>query len=243
MPSVTQGLSAPTTLRWALYGVEILGSGGTPPTRVGLTAPTTNWTITASTAVASAAHTVAVGDRIIVLASIESDSLFTGTTSPTISSGTATATWAQTLLYHPGGTGGTQPAGCVYTGTVTGAGTATITCAKPSSSGTLQWGFTSTHWSGTTGIGVTFSGNNGTGAGAPSAAATCSNNSAVQCQINDWNAGATTGFTWLTINGAAETSSFTPVQTSQMTIYGGFRADVGGVAALPPIIVMPPRRP
>jgi hypothetical protein len=171
VPSVTQGLSAPTTMRWALYGVEILGSGGTPPTRVGVVAPTTNWTVTAATAVASSAFTVAVGDIIVVLSSIESDSLFTGTTSPSISSGTATATWAQTLLYHPGGTGGVQPAGCVYVGTVTGAGTATITCARPSSSGVLQWGFTATHWTGTAGAGVTVSGTNGTGTGAPSAPA------------------------------------------------------------------------
>jgi hypothetical protein len=243
VPSVTQGLSAPTTMRWVLYGVEILGSGGTPPTRVGSVAPATNWTITASTGVTSSALTVSVGDLIIVAAGIEADFLYTGTTSPSISAGTATATWAQTLLYHPGGTGGTQAAGAVYVGTVTGAGSATITCAKPSSNGTLQWGFTASQWSGTAGAGVTFSGNNGTGTGAPSAAATCSNRSGVQCQVNDWNAGATTGFTWLTINGAAESSSFTPVQTSQMTVYGGNRTDVGGVAALPPIIVMPPRRP
>lgn len=224
--SVTQGISAPTTLRWVLYGIEILGSGGVAPTRVALAQPATDWTITATTAVTSTSLTLSVGDQIVILEAGESDLNWTSSpTAPTLSAGAAT--WTMQLNYHPGGTSGNQAAGIVWTGVVTTGGTATVTVTRPYTAGTLTWGFTATQWSGSSGIGVTFSGNNGTSTGAASAAATCSDHSAVQCQINDWNAGATTGVTWLTINGAPETQQVAQ-QSSAFTIYGGYRTDVGG---------------
>jgi hypothetical protein len=102
-----------------------------------------------------------------------------------------------------------------------------------------QWGLQVARFSGSDGVGNA----NGADAadGAPSVSLTTAHdNSAIICIIVDWEAGATTGKTWRTINGLTPSSGSDPatvglelmaVQGSGHTQYAAFWADAGAAGA------------
>lgn len=241
----------------------------TPPTRAAYAVPASGNYSSAPASFTTAAFNVTAGDLIVVAYSIEADNSWAPTT-PSASGGTVT--WTQRVNQAGGGGAGTQSAAACYTGVVGATATGiTVTVNRPTSNATLFWGMSATVWTAHGGVGVVFSGNNGTGSGAPSVAATCSANSGVQCLINDWNAIDGTTRTWLTINGAAESESLYFRNTVNHAAYGGYRTDTGAAgsitqglstpstmrwvmagveilgtgaaAAIPPSLVMAPRRP
>ena len=174
------------------------------------------------------AFDVVAGDLIVVMSSLESAASPTVVT-PTASGGSVT--WTARATQNANTT--QQSAAYCWTGLVgaTASGI-TVSLDRPSSSTSLFWGMSATVWRGHGGVGVVFSGNNGISNGAPSVSATCAANSAVQCQINDWNAvdGATR--TWRTINGVAQSEATYVNVSGRHTVYGGYTTDTGAAGSI-----------
>jgi hypothetical protein len=103
----------------------------------------------------------------------------------------------------------------------------TVSLARPTTNTSVWWGFSATVVRDHGGVGVPFEADIGTGSGAPSAAATCSANSLVLCQVNDWNAVDGTSRTWRTINGSPMTETLYFRDSSRHTVYGGYCPDTG----------------
>lgn len=240
----------------------------TPPTRLSYAAPSSGNYSSSPASFTTTTFNVTSGDLIVVLCSVESAATLTSVT-PTASGGSVT--WTSRASQTAGGSN--QSAAYCWTGAVGATATGiSVSLNRPTSSA-LFWGISATNWTAHGGVGTTFSGNNGTGSGAPSqaGAASCADNSAVQCVINDWNSTDGTSRTWRTINGAAESESLYFRDAVRHAAYGGYRTDTGaagsitqglttpstmrwvlagveilgtagGAPAIPPIIVMPPRR-
>lgn len=200
----------------------------TPPTRVQYVVPPSGNYGTAPASFTTAALTsIAVGDLLVVGESSEVAGTPT-TVTPTLSAGAAT--WTLQANQTAGGTN--QSGAKLWTGVVTTAATnVTVSLSQPTSA-SQWWGMSASQWTNHGGVGVVFQGNNGTGSGTPSVAATCSANSAVQCLVNDWNAADGTTRTWLTINGAAETESLYFRDSLHHTVYGGYRTDTGAAGSI-----------
>ncbi len=201
----------------------------TPPTRVSYNAPSTGNFSSTATSRTTTSFDVTAGDIIIVLASLENGGSQTAVT-PSASGGSVT--WTQQARVPAASNASTSAAWC-WTGVVGATATGiTVTLNRPSSDTTLWWGMSATVYTAHGGVGVAFSGTNGTGAdSAPSASATCSANSAVVCQVNDWQA-RSTARTWRTINGAAETETVYFTNATHHTVYGGYRADTGAAGSI-----------
>lgn len=201
----------------------------TPPTRVSYNVPASGNYSTATTPKTTASFNVTAGDLIVVLCSIENADTPSAVT-PSASGGSVT--WTSRVTQSTGGQN--QSAAYCWTGAVGATATGiTVSLARPSSSAlTLWWGFSATLVRSHGGVGVTFGGNNGTGSGAPSVAATCSDNSLVLCVVNDWNAIDGTTRTWRTINGAAETEALYFRDAAHHTVYGGYRLDTGSAGSV-----------
>lgn len=205
----------------------------TPPTRVSYNVPTSGNYSTVTTPKTTAAFDVVAGDLIVVLCSIEQGVNNTVVT-PTASGGTVT--WTSRASQTGGGTT-TQSAAYCWTGAVGATATGiTVSLARPSSQTTIFWGMSATVYRAHGGVGVAFSGNNATGSTAPSVAATCSANSAVVNQINDWNAtdgtNPTPGRTWRTVNGSAQSEALYFRDATRQTVYGGFSPDTGTAGSI-----------
>lgn len=200
----------------------------TPPTRVSYNVPATGNFSSTATSRTTAAFDVQAGDIIVVLASIENGSTPTAVT-PYASGGSVT--WTSRASQSPSAN---QSAAYCWTGAVGATATGiTVTLNRPSSTTTLWWGMSATVYRNHGGVGVAFSGNNGTATNsAPSVSATCAANSAVVCQVNDWNAADGTSRTWRTINGVAETETVYFRDATHHTVYGAFRADTGPAGSI-----------
>lgn len=200
----------------------------TPPTRVSYNTPASGNFSTAVASFTTAAFNVTAGDLVVVLCSIENGSTPT-TVTPSASGGSIT--WTSRASQVPSAN---QSAAYCWTGVVGATATGiTVTLNRPSTTSTLWWGMSATVYRSHGGVGVAFSGNNGTATNsAPSVSATCSANSAVVCQINDWNAASGTSRTWRTINGSPETETVYFTNASHHTVYGGFRADTGAAGSI-----------
>lgn len=193
------------------------------PTLVSYNTPSSDNFSSTTTPKTTTAFDVVAGDIIVVLCSIENANSPTGVT-PSASGGSVT--WTLQAAQNGGTTN--QSAAYCWTGVVGATATGiTVSLARPSSDGGIWWGFSARVVRDHGGVGAAFSDNNGTGSGAPSAAATCAANSAVFCQINDWNAVDGTSRTWRTINGAPEDESSYFRDASRHTVYGGYKNDVG----------------
>lgn len=202
----------------------------TPPTRVSFNAPATGNFSTVTTPKVTNAFDVVAGDLLVVIASIE-NALTPTVVTPSASAGSVT--WTSRATQNAGS--GTQSAAYCWTGAVGATATGiTVSLARPSSDGTIWWGFSATLWRNHGGVGTTFSANNTTGSGAPSiaGAAACAANSAVQIGINDWNAVDGTTRTWRTINGAAETETTYFRDVNHHAAYGAYRADTGAAGTI-----------
>jgi hypothetical protein len=197
----------------------------TPPTRVSFNVPTSgNFSANGASKV-TASFAVQAGDLIVVMGSICNAYTYVAG-NPSASGGSVT--W--TPRAQAGATGTNNSGAWLWTGAVGASATITVTLTRPTATNDF-WGFSATVWRNHGGVGAVFNGNNATGSGAPSVAATCSANSAVQCQVNDWNA-VTTARTWRTINGSAESESTYVAVAGQHTVYGGYRADTGSAGSI-----------
>lgn len=200
----------------------------TPPTRLSYNIPSSGNFSTAPASFTTTSFNVTAGDLIVVQSSVGNASSLTSVT-PTASGGAVT--WTSRASQTAGTVN--QSAAYCWTGAVGSTATGiTVSLARPYSAGTLFWGISATVFTAHGGVGVAFSGSNGTGSGAPSVAATCSANSAVVCQINDWNAIDGTTRTWRTINSAAESEAAYFRDAAQHTVYGGFRTDTGAAGSI-----------
>lgn len=192
----------------------------TKPTLVSYTQTTRNSTASPKT---SGAITVAVGDFVVVVAVGEGESLIFGT--PTSSGITFSAGPAHDLTNY-------TEVGSWY-GTVT-SGTS-INVSISNSGSAIQWGFEVWVWRGSDGLGATNKANATTGG--PSVSLTTTGaNSAVICAGGDWNAAATTGKTWRTVNSITPTSGnglekVAAQQGSAYTVYSAYWDDVGATGA------------
>ncbi len=121
----------------------------------------------------------------------------------------------------------------VWTATAASDATLTISITRGGTGGD-DWGMDVLTWGGSSGFGAS---NKANTSGAPSLSLTTqAANSAVMCAIGDWNAGATTGKTWLTINGntptAANGQELVAVLTSGIyTVYVAYWTDAGAAGA------------
>jgi hypothetical protein len=140
----------------------------------------TTWT-GSGTKTAGAGFSVAVGDLLVVLAATEDTSQ--GALPTPTNTGTATITWtAQGTV-----TAASHAAAKGWTGSVTGAGTVTVSMATPvpvNNWGFVAWGFGSANHGG---VGAVPAGGSGT-ATLPSLTATWAANSFVCCINADWSA-------------------------------------------------------
>jgi hypothetical protein len=203
----------------------------TPPTRVSYNVPATgNFAATASPKT-TGAFNVTAGDLIVVMASAEQAGTI-NTVTPSASGGSVTWTLRAT---QPAAANANQSCAMIWTGVVGATATGiTVSLTAIASTGIAWWGFSATVWTAHGGVGTVFSGNNSTGSGAPSqaGAASCAANSAVQVQVNDWNAVDGTTRTWRTINGSAEAEATYFTDPAHHTVYGGYRADTGAAGAI-----------
>lgn len=197
----------------------------TPPTRVLFAQPSSNWGT--GTSKTTTAFDVQAGDLIVVYTYREAQNDGTAVT-PSASGGSVT--WTQRA--NQSGGNSTVAESICWTGAVGATATGiTVSCNRPSTID-MNWGLTVELWRDHGGVGVAFSGNNGTGSGAPSVAATCSANSAVTCGVCDWNAADGTSRTWRTINGAAESESTYFRNSAAYANYQGYRTDTGAAGSI-----------
>jgi hypothetical protein len=200
------------------------------PTRVTSAAPSTgNFNSTTSPKTTTSFDVVA-GDLIVVTASVENGGSQSVVT-PSASGGSVT--WTQRARQPAANNGNTSAAWC-WTGVVGATATGiTVSLARPTTDATLWWGMRATLWRAHGGVGSVFSATNGTGANsAPAIAASCAANSAVQININDWNAADGTSRTWRTINGAVQTETDYFRDASRHAVYTGYTADTGAAGTI-----------
>lgn len=202
----------------------------TPPTRVSFNVPATGNFSTTTSPKTTAAFDVQAGDLIVVQASVENGGAQSVVT-PSASGGSVT--WTQQARVPAASNASTAAAWC-WTGVVgTTATGITVSLARPTTDTTLWWGFSASVYRNHGGVGAVFNGTNGTGANsAPSVTATCAANSAVVCQVNDWNAADGTTRTWRTINGSPETETVYFRDAAHHTVYGGYAPDTGAAGSI-----------
>lgn len=198
-----------------------------PPTRVSYHVQATTPFLSTGTPKTCTGVTFQVGDRLEVKASAEQHGT-SATVTPTLSAGAAT--W--TKYGDVGAAGALNSGAWSWVGVVTTAATnATVTLARPTGSN-IQWGFSTSVIRGSTGIGVRFEGTNATASGAPSVTQTCSANSLLTCQVNDWNATDGATRTWRSVNGSPISESSYYRSSSTHAMYGGFVADSGSAGSV-----------
>lgn len=190
----------------------------TPPTRVGRFAPTTGNYSSTTSPKTSNAFNMQVGDRFWLQVQCESA---TGITTPTPTVSAGAITWTK-QAQQPAAANSNVSGLIGWTGVCTTAATGvTISLTRPTSDTTLWWGFSCTQVRGSDGVGVIFTGNNGTGSGAPSVAQTVAADSLVLFNVNDWNAvdGASRAYRM----SATEANYFT--DPARHTVYGAYTLD------------------
>lgn len=203
----------------------------TPPTRVGYYAPATGNYSSATTPKTTPAFNVVAGDIIVLQVSGENaGNLLATLPTPTASGGSVV--WTLRAKQPTTNSASISFALC-WTGVVGATATGiTVSLARPISDTSPWWGLSATLWRDHGGVGVVFQNNNGTASSAPSVAATCSANSAVQCVVNDWNAADGASRVWRTINGTPMSESLYYIDTTRHTVYGGYRLDTGAAGSV-----------
>jgi hypothetical protein len=117
----------------------------------------------------------------------------------------------------------------MWKGEVTADGTGVTISGTRSGGGAHHWGWNATQWRDHGGVGNTSLDNSNSGI---SKALTCSDNSAITGQANDWNATDVASRTWMSINGTAitETLFYSNAGVSH-TVLGGRASDVGAAGS------------
>ena len=205
--------------------------GITPPTRVGFYEPAANnYADASSSRTTGAVIPAQIGDLITFIASAEHGGGAAGqdmNIAPTITG--ATVTWT-TQGTTPPSSDDTQSYITVRTCVVTAVSeTATVTADKVTGNTAATWGFGVTLWRNHGGVGnVTILNSQSNARGT----ITCSANSALTGQANDWNAINGASRTWLAVNGVtlAENTYYSNPGVSH-TVYGGRSADVGAAGS------------
>lgn len=192
----------------------------TKPTFVSYTQTTRN---VSTTPRASGSISVAVGDRVAVIAIAEGASVTFGT--PTSSGITFSAVQDHNLTNY------TEVG--LWTGTVASGSSIDVSIANSGSA--ILWGFEVWVFRNSDGFGNSAKNNNTTGG--PSVSLTLSAaNSAAICGGGDWNGTATTGKTWLTVNSVTPTSGnglekLASAVGGNYTIYSAYWDDCGATGA------------
>lgn len=244
----------------------------TPPTRVQLVQPTIGF-LSTTTPKTTPAFDVQNGDLLVCIGQWESGwgtglnaPTWTGT-------GTWTQRVVAGTLGNPAGQNNSYVViwTCAVTATTTARTVSLATFTAPANP--LMYGFTLTQWRNHGGVGNSNStALTSPATGAPSLALTLAGaNSAVQCGNDDWAASDGTSRTWRTVNGSAMTESLYARNTTNYGAYGAYSPDAGtggsvtvgltapsgqtyalaaieilgtgAAAAVPPILIMQPRRP
>jgi len=201
-------MPAPTHV--ASYLAVGTGDGGASDAGINSNTPTHTMSVT-----------TAIGDRLVAWASMADNACTVAT--PTGGTG---LTWNVAAILN--GTASFAGSYLWTAGPCTAAETLTLSASKSGGSGTFMWAFGCERFSGTSGFGGTITASNASGA--PTANLVVAKaNSAVVVVDGDWNAGATTGYTWRTGAGAA-TDLLIDIDTSTsstLTCYVGYHANAG----------------
>lgn len=190
-----------------------------PPTRVSHHVPAVG-NYTSNTTPKTLTLDALADDLLVLFSSAESAD---ATMSTPTSDGTIA--WTPRIALAPTPTGDWSRVMC-WTGAV-GATATGITLSVVRGGTALFWGFSCTVWRDHGGVGVVGSTNTASPAAPSLALAGCSENSAVQCAINDWAAADGTSRTWRTINGSAMTESTYSRSSANHAVYGGYSPDIG----------------
>lgn len=161
--------------------------------------------------------TVAVGDVLVVVATMENNSFSLNT--PTMTG----VTWTLTQQV---GSAANDADTYLWTGKATQAGTFTLSVT---STGSVSWGFNCLRFSGSGGIGASAGALNLT---TPSTSLTTTDDhSTIVAIVGDYNAVDGSSRTWLSINGSAPTEQSYYFGLNIYTVYVGRWADVGAAGA------------
>jgi hypothetical protein len=195
-----------------------------PPDRISYNTPASGNFSSAPASFTTNTFDVVNGDLIVVMASTEAANTNANVT-PSASGGSVTWTLKED---ETGGATQQSAAWCWYGEVGATASGITVTVNRPTTTTTTHWGMSATVYRNHGGVGVGFTGNNGqVTPSAPGVAATVGRNSALQVQINDWNAADGTSRTWRTINGAAQSESLYYRDAARHSVYGGYTLDTG----------------
>ncbi len=192
----------------------------TPPTLVTEVEPAVGWASTA-TPKTSPSVTVAVGDVLVVVASVADE----GTLSTPTNSGTA-HTWTQRQNLS-------TASNCrvaIWTTVATVAQAMTVTLAR--TSGSQAFSFTLFQFRGSDGVGASSSSNTAGTNTQPTLSITAgAANSAVVSTHADWNAVDAASRVWATVNGSVMTEAHYYRGTSDYSTMSGYRIDAGAAGA------------